>query len=29
VFPTNIPTIGEHNYTLGQQGGAPTEGNIN
>jgi hypothetical protein len=29
VFPTNIPTIGDHNYTLGQQGGGATEGNIN
>lgn len=29
VFPTNIPTIGDHNYTLGQQGGGVVEGNIN
>ena len=29
VFPTNVPTIGEHNYTLGQQGGGVVEGNVN
>lgn len=29
VFPTNVPTISDHNYTLGQQGGGATEGNIN
>lgn len=28
VFPTNVPTIGDHNYQLGQAPGTPIEGRI-
>lgn len=28
VFPTNIPTMSDHNYMLGQQSGTAVEGNI-
>lgn len=28
VFPTNIPTIGDRQYSIGQQAGAPVEGQV-